>query len=144
MFLSLMCEAFYLAPADTSLVESTESEEADESSGDEFYSPQSSPQGSPSQMRREYSRPTEDTSRMELHSSPIRFLDINEADGIVSQVVLLMGSGITYNPHVVHICPLDEGVHLLLMFEVTEIFCFKPLSSTILHVKIYIVLTTQI
>jgi hypothetical protein len=69
-------------------------------------------------MRREYSRPTEDTSREELHSSPIRFMNINESDGIVSQVVLLMGSGITYNPHVVHICPLDEGVHLLLMFEV--------------------------
>jgi hypothetical protein len=29
-----------------------------------------------------------------------------------------MGSGITYNPHVVHICRLEEGVHLLLMFEV--------------------------
>jgi hypothetical protein len=115
-----MCEAFYLAPADTSLVESTESEDVDESSGDEFYSPQASPHGSPSQMRREYSRLTEDTSQDELHSTPIRFLNISEADGIVSQIVLLMGSGITYNPHVVHICPLDEGVHLLLMFQVNK------------------------
>ncbi|XP_021934600.1 Hermansky-Pudlak syndrome 1 protein homolog isoform X2 [Zootermopsis nevadensis] len=117
MFLSLMCEAFYLAPADTSLVESTESEDADESSGDEFYSPQSSPQCSPSQMRKEYSKPTQDTIRVDSHTSPLRFLDINEADGIISQIVLLMGSGITYNPHVVHICPLEEGVHLVLMFE---------------------------
>jgi hypothetical protein len=115
-----MCEAFYLAPADTSLVDSTESEDADESSGDEFYSPQTSPQGSPSQARKEYSRPTEDTDREESLSSPFRFLDINEADGIISQVVLLMGSSITYNPHAVHICPLEEGVHLLFMFEVNE------------------------
>jgi hypothetical protein len=115
-----MCEAFYLAPADTSLVDSTESEDADESSGDEFYSPQSSPQGSPSQARKEYSRPTEDTNREESLSSPLRFLDINEADGVISQVVLLMGSSITYNPYAVHICPLDEGVHLLFMFEVNE------------------------
>lgn len=120
LFLSLMCEAFYLAPADTSLVDSTESEDADESSGDEFYSPQTSPQGSPSQARKEYSRPTEDTDREESLSSPFRFLDINEADGIISQVVLLMGSSITYNPHAVHICPLEEGVHLLFMFEVNE------------------------
>jgi hypothetical protein len=124
MFLSLMCEAFYLAPADTNLVESTESEDADESSGEEFYSPQSSPQGSPSQTRKEYSRPTEDTGREESLSSPFKCLDINEADGIVSQVVLLMGSSMTYNPHAVHICPLDEGVHLLFMFEVNENIIF--------------------
>lgn len=118
MFLSLMCEAFYLAPTDTSLVESTESEDVDESSGDEFYSPQTSPQGSPSQARKEYSRPTEDTDQEESLSSPPRFPDINETDGIISQVVLLMSNSVTYNPHAVHICPLDEGVHLLFMFEV--------------------------
>jgi hypothetical protein len=122
-----MCEAFYLAPADTSLVESTESEDADESSGDEFYSPQSSPQVSPSQIRKAYSRPTQDTTREDSCCSSDRFLDINEADGIISQIVLLMGRGITYNPHVVHICPLDEGVHLVLMFEVTAYvaLCFR-------------------
>jgi hypothetical protein len=120
MFLSLLCEAFYLAPADTNLVESTESEDADESSGDEFYSPQTSPQPSPSQIRKQYSRPAEDTNQEEPHSLPIRFMDISEADGIISQIVLLMGNGITYNPHVVHICPLEEGVNLLLMFEVSE------------------------
>ncbi|PNF40203.1 hypothetical protein B7P43_G08272 [Cryptotermes secundus] len=136
MFLSLMCEAFYLAPADTSLVESTESEDADESSGDEFYSPQSSPQGSPFQTRREYSRPTEDSSQVELHSSPIRFLDISEADGIVSQVVLLMGSGITYNPHVVHICPLDEGVHLLLMFEIGNVMVSSGLYEVFHYLNV--------
>jgi len=117
MFLSLMCEAFYLAPTDSSLVESTESEDANESSGDEFYSPQTSPQGSPFQARKEYSRPAEDTDQEESLSLPPRFPDINEADGIISQVVLLMGNSVTYNPHAVHICPLDEGVNLLFMFE---------------------------
>jgi len=119
MFLSLICEAFYLAPTDSSIVESTESEDADEStSGDEFYSPQTSPQGSPSQTRKEYSRPAEDSDQEESLSLPPRFPNINEADGIISQVVLLMGNSQTYNPHAVHICPLDDGVNLLFMFEV--------------------------
>jgi hypothetical protein len=141
-----MCEAFYLTPADTSLVESTESEDADDSSGDEFYSPQSSPQCSPSQIRKEYSRPAQATNQEELHSSPIRFLDIIEADGIFSQIVLLMGNGVTYNPHVVHICPLEEGVYLLLMFEVTtnNIFCFRFLSNRTHHVSIHSVDRTEL
>ncbi|KAJ4431514.1 hypothetical protein ANN_20112 [Periplaneta americana] len=124
MFLSLLCESHFLVPADTSLVESTESEDADESSGDEFYSPQASPQGSPAQLRKDYTRPSE-----EWYSLSNRFQYSNEPDGIISQVVLLMGNGMTYNPHVVHICTLDEGVHLLLMLETGNVMVSSGLCE---------------
>ncbi|XP_067012194.1 BLOC-3 complex member HPS1 [Anabrus simplex] len=103
MFLSLLCEAFHLLPADTSLVESTESE-----SSDEFFSPQSTPQGSPAVTRRRPDDPQCTPALMGLE---------HLTDGLNTQLVLLMGNGSAYNPHVVHISTLEDGVFLLLIVE---------------------------
>lgn len=131
MFLSLLCESFYMPPTDTNVVENTESEE---SSGDEFYSPQASPQGSPAQIRKEYPKTTEDTRppphREEIHIPTIVALDGEYSDGVISQIALLTSGDTTYNPHVIHICSIVEGVLLLLMFEIGNVTVCTGLYET--------------
>ena len=115
MFLSLLCESFFMLPADTSVGESTESEG---SSGDEYYSPQASPQGSPAQIRKEYVGTTEPL-RLELHNiSLAAILDGDYSDGLISQIALLTNGDSTYSPCVIHVCSIVDGVLLILMFEV--------------------------
>ncbi|KAJ9592246.1 hypothetical protein L9F63_001247 [Diploptera punctata] len=97
MFASVLCEALFLPPAGCDA--GTESEE---SSGDEFYSPQSSPQHSPAQIRKEY------------HDLQ---LDGDCSDGVMSQLAVLTSADTTYIPTVIHISSIVDGVLLLLIFE---------------------------
>lgn len=121
MFLSLLCEAFYLFPGESRLVESTDSD-----SSEEYYSPVTSPRGSPVQARR-----YEGQKSSPLTLSVETFGGSCEEDVINSQMVLLMGNGAAYCPHIVYISSLEDGVYLLFIVEVNQPILINYIASVV-------------
>nr|CAD7587257.1 unnamed protein product [Timema genevievae] len=139
MFLSLLSESFHLVPPESSNMHDNATESED---SDEFYSPENTPQDSPTMLRKtepaqeEYNRPvavsnleslssaekinsgaTSPTTKSLLVDNKLSCVNTEVIGGIRSYLVMLMGSGAAYNPHAVHIATLEEGVNLILMFE---------------------------
>ncbi|CAG2054074.1 unnamed protein product [Timema podura] len=139
MFLSLLSESFHLVPPESSNIHDNATESED---SDEFYSPENTPQDSPTMLRKtepaqeEYNSPiavsnreslssaekinsgaTSPTTKSLLVDNKLSCVNTEVIGGIRSYLVMLMGSGAAYNPHAVHIATLEEGVNLILMFE---------------------------
>nr|CAD7263622.1 unnamed protein product [Timema shepardi] len=139
MFLSLLSESFHLVPPESSNMHDNATESED---SDEYYSPENTPQDSPTMLRKtepaqeEYnspvavsnlesllsvekinSRATSPNPKSLLIENKLSFVNNEVIGGIRSYLVMLMGSGAAYNPHAVHIATLEEGVNLILMFE---------------------------